>query len=369
MTRRALAVLLVIAAAGAARAHQSSVKYVDLAVDGTEIAVRITVAPADVTEPLGLAIDAQPTVAAATVPAAARYVQAWLALGLADGSACSAGPPTAVPDPEVRFVVVAWRATCPAAPHRVRVDLARFFVVDARHEAIITLRAAGDEATRGEPQILRAGTPVATLALGQRASLAAWIADGLAHIYGGPDHIGFVLALLLVIVLVRSPDGAGWEVRRPLAALRSTAAIVTAFTVAHSLSLIAASLGYISLPSRLVESLIAASIVYTAVENVVRPDVRWRFALTFAFGLVHGLGFASMLAELLPPDHVVLPLLGFNLGVELGQLSIVAVALPLLLWVARRLGAARYRRVGLVVAGVPLAAAGLYWLVDRALGM
>ena len=70
--------------------------------------------------------------------------------------------------------------------------------------------------------------------------------------------------------------------------------------------------------------MIAASIVYTAIEDVVRPDVRWRFALTFAFGLVHGLGFASMLEELLPPGDVVVPLLVFNLGVELGQLTIVA---------------------------------------------
>ncbi|TMQ08785.1 MAG: HupE/UreJ family protein [Deltaproteobacteria bacterium] len=126
-----------------------------------------------------------------------------------------------------------------------------------------------------------------------------------------------------------------------------------------------ASLGWVSLPSRLVESLIAVSILYTAIENIVRPDVRWRFALTFGFGLVHGLGFASVLAVLLPPDHVIGPLLGFNLGVEIGQLVIVAIALPLAWLAARELGADRYRRGAMPALSIAIALLAIKWLVER----
>src|SRR4029079_17142930 len=104
------------------------------------------------------------------------------------------------------------------------------------------------------------------------------------------DHVYFVLALLLVVMLISSGDH--WATRAPLSTVRHTAAIVTSLTVAHSLSLIAASLGWVSLPGRLVESLIAFSILYTAIENIVRPDVSWRFALTLGFGLVQGFGVA-----------------------------------------------------------------------------
>jgi HupE / UreJ protein len=172
-----------------------------------------------------------------------------------------------------------------------------------------------------------------------------------------------VLALLLVVVLVRRTK---WETRSLLGALRATAAIITSFTVAHSISLIAASLGWIELPSRLVESLIAISIIYTAIENVVRPDVRWRFALTFGFGLVHGLGFASVLQEQLPPTNVIVPLLSFNVGVEIGQLTVVAVALPVFWLASRQLGADRYRRWVLPGAAVLLTLVGIKWLIERA---
>jgi hypothetical protein len=188
----------------------------------------------------------------------------------------------------------------------------------------------------------------------------------MKHIYTGRDHVSFVIALLLVVVIARKRAGdEQWENRPFWPALRATAVVVTAFTIAHSLTLIAASLGWFQLPSRFVESMIGASIAYTAVENIFKPDVRWRYGLTFGFGLIHGLGFASMLAVLLPPDQVVAPLLEFNIGVELGQLSIVAVALPLLAVIARLVGADRYRnRVMPALSGV-IAVLGAIWVVER----
>jgi HupE/UreJ protein len=355
------AMIALAAVAAPARAHQTSVKYVDVTVEGRRATVALTVAPGDVTEPLGLAPDARPAVAEAAVPAVAAYVAGWLAIAPDPGAPCPAGPPAAAAGADARFVVIRWQVACAADLARIALDFRAFFAVDSRHEAIVTVH--GPDAP-GEAVVVRATDPVLRVQAGEALGLGGWIVAGIDHIWEGRDHVSFVLALLLVVMLVRS--GAGWDVRPPVATLRRTATIVTAFTVAHSLSLIAASLGWVRLPGRLVESLIAVSILYTAIENIVRPDVRWRFALTFGFGLVHGLGFASVLAVLLPPDHVIAPLLGFNLGVEIGQLVIVAIALPLAWLAARELGAERYRRGAMPVLSIALAALAIKWLIERA---
>lgn len=364
-----LAIIAIIAIAAfetPADAHQTSVKYVDVTVDGSHATIKLTVAPGDVTEPLGLPPDARPTAAEATTPGVAAYVARWLALGPDDRSPCPAGAPRAHPDADARFVVVEWEVACSGDLARLALDFRAFFAVDQRHEAIVTVHEPN---ATGDAAVVRASAPVLRVHAGEQIGLAAWVAAGIEHIWDGRDHVCFVLALLLVVMLVRrgAGDGEGdrWTTRGPLATLRHTATIITAFTVAHSLSLIAASLGWVSLPGRLVESLIAFSILYTAVENIARPDVRWRFVLTFGFGLVHGLGFASVLQVMLPPDHVIAPLLGFNLGVELGQLVIVAIALPLVWLLARELGAERYRRRVLPVLSIAIAVIATKWLIER----
>jgi hypothetical protein len=357
LSRLAL-VVAVVALPGVASAHQTSVKYVDLAVDGPRVTVTFRVAPGDVTEPMHLPPDARPSAAdAAATPAVAPYVAHWLAI-----EACDATAPAARPDDDAKFVVVTWAVTC-TTTDELRLDFTAFFAVDQRHIAIVRLAAPGTDPIDA---ILRASSPRLVLRAGQTPpSLLAWIREGIGHIYGGRDHISFVLAILLVVMLVR--DGTGtWQTRAPLATLRATAVVITAFTVAHSISLIAASLGWISLPSQLVESLIALSIAYTALEDVVKPDVRWRFGLTFGFGLIHGLGFASVLAEILPPHDVIVPLLCFNVGVEIGQLTIVAVALPVLYLAARALGAPRYRRRLMPVLATVIFVLGVNWLIERA---
>lgn len=347
-----------------ARAHQTSVKYVDVAVSGRRATVRVTVAPSDVVEPLGLPADAQPRVADAVTPGVAAYVARWVALGPDGGAPCPPAPARAHADGDARFVVVEWDVACEDELAQVALDFHAFFAVDPRHEAIVTVHAPG---AIGDAAVVRAAEPVLRIHAGEDIGLGGWISAGIEHIWSGRDHVCFVLSLLLVVMLVR--DGQRWAMRPPPAMLRSTATIVTAFTVAHSLSLIAASLGWVSLPSRLVESLIAFSILYTAVENIVRPDVRWRFVLTFGFGLVHGLGFASVLQVMLPPDHVIVPLLGFNLGVEIGQLVIVAIALPIAWLAARELGPDRYRRRAMPAVSLLIAAIAIKWLVERALAL
>ena len=362
-------VVAVLVAFGArtADAHQTSIKYVELAIDGARANLAFKVAPGDVVEAMHLPADAKPTpAAAAAAPATPAYVAHWLALSIPTGAGdlpCPQGPATAAADAD-GFVVVSWAVTCPRAIDFIEVDLDAFFAVDKRMEAIVRIGRAGSSAVTAN--VVRVDDSPITLRAGE-ISLLRWIRYGMDHIYSGIDHISFVLALLLVVMLRK--DGRRWATKPFVATVRATATVVTAFTIAHSLTLISAALGWVSLPSRLVESMIAASIAYTAAENIVRPDVRWRYGLTFGFGLSHGLGFASALAVDLPPHGIVPPLLCFNVGVELGQLTIVALALPLFYMCSRALGADRYRRWAMPAMSSVIFVFGMIWFVQRALGM
>ena len=369
MRRTAVVLVVLLAAAGRAHAHQTSVKNVDVVVDGAAVDVRVLVAPGDVAEVAGAARDGRPTPAAirAHARAVAELIEPWLAVG--DGhAACPATAPRAeMATDDARFVEVRWRARCAAPVGTLVLDFHGFFAFDRQHQALVRIGRKGGEAF---PTMVAAGDPVLRVTVGAPppSTLLAFVRTGMDHIFSGRDHISFILALLLVVLLVRTPDGR-WHQKHLVPSLKATAKIVTAFTVAHSLTLISASLGWVSLPSRFVESMIALSIAYTAIENMVRPDVPWRYALTFGFGLIHGLGFASVLAELLPPHDVIVPLLAFNVGVELGQLCIVAVALPTFAVICRLLGADRYRRTFMPAASTVIAVLGAIWIVERVIGV
>jgi hydrogenase/urease accessory protein HupE len=195
------------------------------------------------------------------------------------------------------------------------------------------------------PQAANAMEPAAQ----PRAGWTAFLLLGVEHILIGFDHLCFLLALLLVAVR-----------------MREVVALVTTFTVAHSLTLAAAALGIVSLSPRLVEPLIAASIVYVAIENLVlRRQPRYRLVVVFGFGLVHGLGFAGILAERLPGvtgAAVVPPLLAFNAGVELGQLAVAACIVPLI-----RMARAQPRLAPRLQPALSLliATAGVVWFFQR----
>jgi len=354
---RVVVCLVVLLAAADARAHQTSVKYVDLVVhDETSLQVIVRFAPGDVTEPMGLPADGKPAIADAVGDARVPpYVQRWFAI-----AGCELGTPTAL-QADSSFVAVDYSAKC-KTPRELALDFTAFFALDTRHEAIVRMSAPGAATIQ---TIVRASDPRITLRAGEAPSLLAWVWTGMHHIYGGLDHVLFVIALLLVVMLYPGVKRGEWHTRAFGMTLRSTALVITAFTIAHSITLIAAALGVVALPSRIVEALIAVSIVYTAAEDVAKPDVRWRFALTFAFGLIHGLGFAATLSELLPPTDVVVPLLCFNLGVEIGQLTIVLAVLPVLWSAARNIGAARYRRYALPALATPIFLVGAAMVVQR----
>ncbi|MEL6373628.1 MAG: HupE/UreJ family protein [Pseudomonadota bacterium] len=181
------------------------------------------------------------------------------------------------------------------------------------------------------------------------ATFVRYIGVGFDHIIPkGLDHILFVLGLFFLSPRI---GPLLWQ--------------VSAFTLAHTVTLALGALGVVNVPASIVEPLIAASIVYVAVENIIASDLkRWRPALVFAFGLLHGLGFASVLGEFgLPQAQFVPALIGFNIGVELGQLAVIALAfLAVGLWFRAR---PWYRGWIAVPASLVIAAIGAYWAIER----
>jgi len=192
-----------------------------------------------------------------------------------------------------------------------------------------------------------------------------YLRAGIWHIWSGFDHLLFLLSLLLPAVLARRRNR--WEaVPMAAPAFVNIVKVVTAFTLAHSITLSLAALDVIRLPSRLTESVIAASIMVAALNNVFPHVTEGRWRIAFAFGLLHGFGFASVLAEMgLPKDARLVSLVAFNLGVEAGQLAVVLAVMPAA-YLMR--STAFYRRGVMPWGSSAIAAMALVWFVQRASG-
>jgi HupE/UreJ protein len=251
--------------------------------------------------------------------------------------------------------------------YRIHSDRSRFSVATRFDKAGVRsltalrfLPAAGGErafAIHDEPGLVP---------LDPRWFQAAWrfVSGGFFHILDGIDHLLFLLCLVIPFRRVTS-HRAGVRGGNP--GLASLVAVVTAFTVAHSITLIASA--YDMAPSALwfpplVELLIAVSIVYMALENIVSPQVRRRWMMAFGFGLIHGFGFSFALREELQfaGDHLLAALLSFNLGVEAGQLLVLVAAVPLLDVLFRVVPAER--TVAIVISAL-VAHTGWHWMLDR----
>ena len=185
--------------------------------------------------------------------------------------------------------------------------------------------------------------------------------EGAWHLITGFDHLAFLLALLLPAVLIRQ-EGVWRASINSRSVLRENLLLVSGFTVAYSITLIAAALGWLSPPSSIVEPLIGVTVVVAGLSLLFPVPARWRLLSVVVFGLVHGFGFASMLGELISDSNqLILGLLGFNLGVEVAQITVVAIVLPLLFF-ARRL--VFYRRLVLPIASGLISLMGLNWTIQ-----
>lgn len=262
------------------------------------------------------------------------------------------------------FMILPFSGTCKSLSEPLQVGYDLMFDVDPQHRALIDV-THGNGVYSG---IITPSEKVLQFGAGTnlRDTIAAYIVQGAHHIWIGYDHILFLFSLLLPAVLLRMKNK--WLPVDDLAgALWGMAKVVTAFTLAHSITLSVAAFGIVELPSRLVESAIAASVVVAAVNNIYPLITRRLWAVAFAFGLIHGFGFASVLNEFgLPADQKLAALFSFNVGVELGQLTIVAVVLPVL-FLARRTIA--YTRFVMPLGSAAISVIALIWLIQRAAGV
>jgi hypothetical protein len=237
---------------------------------------------------------------------------------------------------------------CPLPIRYLTVDYGLFFDIDDQHRVLGTLTADGHKTDI----LLDAGTPRFQATLGSsEANMAQRFAQifrlGVEHILTGYDHLLFLAALLI-----------GIRRAGPMIA------VVTAFTLAHSLTLALAWYGLIKPPEQLVEVLIAASIAIVAIGNLTGRGRQHGWLLAGGFGLIHGLGFFSVLKDIgLDREHAVTTLLGFNLGIEAGQLAVVAVAWLPLSWWARQ---SWHPRTSMAASVVILMLAG-WWVIERSI--
>jgi HupE / UreJ protein len=343
-------------------AHTLSVSHLDIAVpaSGGDLQLELDIAIRDLALTFPLDANRDEQVTWGELQAIRQPLEHWVASGLA----LSAGPSTCallVENLAIRryddgaYATLKMRGHC-ATNDGLSVRYGLLFAGDPQHRAIITLRKGTSVTT------VIASVKNQSLALGPASGhpFTDFLREGVHHILIGYDHLAFLISLLLPAALVRTPGR--WS---PVGSVKKSAThvlgIVTAFTLAHSVTLSLAVLGWVTPASQWVEPAIAASVVLAALNNVWPVLTRRLWAAGFFFGLVHGFGFAGALVELgLPIGARLQALVGFNVGVELGQLAVVAAVLPILFAIRKRRWYGDYVLPALSLAIAGLAAAWLY---------
>jgi len=362
--------LAALSVAGTASAHKPSDSYLSLEPVGGEVRGSWDIALRDLDDTLGLDTDGDGTLTWGEVRSHYAGVLAYALPRLAvreGGVPCAVrvGTPRIAEHSDGRYLAIelAWR--CERASPDVALEYDLFFERDAAHRGIVRLRRRDAEQTfvfTAHERQKRADVAASS----RLAAVSGMVKLGVRHIWTGHDHMLFLLALLLPAVL-RREDGRWIPVRSFRTTLREIVRTVTAFTLAHSTTLALAALGWAALPSRLIESAIALSVVLAAANNlwpVVRAD---RWVAAFELGLLHGFGFATALADAgVQGKSLATTLFGFNLGVELGQLAIVAALLPLAFALRER---RLYTRWVLGGGSLAVAAVASVWLVERAFAL
>ncbi len=377
----ALPTLLVCAALlpGPAQAHSSSNSYLSLEQRGSELVLRADMNLRDVDLLFDLDRDRNGQVTWAETAERSTELQAWLDQGLqlrSDAGACRLQPTPLMASERADGIYLSAESAvvCPgsdggaASPAGLTLRYQLIFERDNLHRGLIRVQTDALQTSAvlspDQPELLLVPGS-ASDATSTGSTLLRYISEGVWHIWIGLDHILFLLSLLLLAPLQRQR---GWLLQWPARdALRSSlmdvVAVVTAFTVAHSITLALALTRVVEPPRAIVETLVALSVVLAALNNLMGWFALERWRMAFVFGLIHGFGFATALIDLnLPGSQLAVALGGFNIGVELGQLAIVAAFFPLAWWL-RMTGF--YRVV--VVAGGSLIIAGIgtLWVLQR----
>ncbi len=372
MSRTRSAVLLLLAlTAGRATAHSGSTAYLQATADAAQVELRADYALRDLDDALGLDANDDGRITWGEVQAAAPQLIAYLAPRLSiagDGQPCVL---TAAPELEIvdhadgPYAVFQFTGACRSTPKEWQLNDTALFEFDANHRALARWQAG--------PRIASAvlGPTNPTLRLSKSTSawktLIGYWREGLAHVWSGWDHMLFITGLFLPAAL-RRESGRWQPVPRLGPALSDAVKLVTAFTIAHAVTLCLTALGIVSLPTRLVESLVALSVLFAGFNNLVPlASRRGLFVLAWVFGLIHGTAIAGALLELgLPTSGRMVALLGFNIGVETAQLVLVGLVVPLTFALRHW---RRYVPIVLLPGSLVVAVAGSIWFINRAFVM
>jgi hypothetical protein len=365
--------LLLLLACGTAQAHKASTSYLSLDVDGAALQGRWDINLRDLDYAIGLDASGDGELTWGEVRQAEARIAAYALSRLelsADGRPCELHLATlqVVEHGDGNYAALALQGRCPHAPLSLKLRYSLLFDIDTLHRGLLRLQFLNAEESersglfspqQPELRFARArGEPLAVFAQYFRA--------GLWHVWSGLDHMLFLAGLFLPAVL-RREKGAWVPAPHLNTALRDTALMVTAFTLAHACTLTLAATGAFTLPSRLVECGVAATVLFAGLNNLLPMVYRELFWLAGAFGLIHGAAVATALIELgLPPGSRVWALLAFNLGVEAAQLSVLLAVIPPSFAFRHT---AWYRRLVFVPGSLLVTLAGLAWLLERGLGV
>jgi hydrogenase/urease accessory protein HupE len=354
---RAILIFFVICFGVAAQAHQVNLSTARVELrPQREVAVEVALKGSDADRLAGTHMfDAQkdlvdPAKVASSAAPIAAYVTAHVSVTSAGGTPCPAGAPEVSADGD--GVIVRTIFSCRDISGEL-VYRSTVLTAADRTARQVVLIGAGENAPQALLDDTHTSVAISTAAPPIWATMQRYLVTGIEHIFLGYDHIAFLIAVVL------------WARR-----LWPVIKIVTAFTLAHSVTLSLAALQIVVIPSAIVEPAIAASIVFVAVENFFSRNVDGRWRVTFAFGLIHGFGFASALSDFgLPANAVVPALAAFNIGVEIGQVAIVSIVVPALIAVDRLFAADRQKPVRAAPLVYALSAVitvlGSYWFVTR----
>lgn len=350
----------------AVHAHVASNGFVVARVSGHDVEGSVELAVRDAELAVGVDADHDGKLTwrelRAAEPRLVRYVEDHLVF-LAQSDLCVLTfEPMQVNDRvDGNYAWLPFKAHCPAGIRDLGIRYTLMDGIDPSHRGLLTLTSGG---------IVQSGvlggksprTVFSVLSPSRWLSFTEYFRAGVWHILSGIDHLLFLLSLLLPAVLLRKSGR--WEpVMQVRPAMISIFKVVTAFTLAHSFTLTLAAMNIIRLPSRLTESVIAASIIVAALNNVFPLVTESRARIAFAFGLLHGFGFASVLADMgLPEGARLISLLGFNFGIEAGQMALVLAVMPVIYML--RSGSI-YRRAIMPWGSAAIAALALVWLVQR----
>ncbi|MEJ5999264.1 HupE/UreJ family protein [Paucibacter soli] len=369
-----LSLLLQLLCAGAAQAHKASDAYLILEADAMGLSQRVDIALRDLDRELQLDADENGQLSWGELRARAAEIDQLARQGLgltltdADGGRCT---PEALAPLQIetrsdgRYAVLQRRWQCRAPAQDLTLSYRLFADSDPTHRGVLSLRGPAGAA---QTLVLAPDGQATQLRLGAPLGLLSLLRDGVHHIWIGLDHILFLLALLLPAVLVREKNGSWRPATHLKPVLLDVLGLVSAFTLAHSITLALAAFEIVNPPARWVESLIAASVLVAALNNLWPVLLHGRWRLTLVFGLVHGFGFASALKELgLRREALAAPLVMFNLGVELGQLAVVAAFFALAWGLRHR--RVFYPRWVLGSGSAMIALLALAWLAERSLDL